>query len=286
MTIELNTTNETKIQPAYDAAKSALSKAQDSLVKEQKALSEAQAALDAYNAKLDAAATLPKDAAHDGAELEGAVTFYGKRVKAAHEAVSAAQANLDQAGHDLTEAKILDRAEALAAFSTDQWIADFNAEAQEIADRYMADLHEVCSWEAEAISLGKTVPAPSNRARVNGNGNGWAISLDGKKIHAPYASLGLDYLRESIRDTRHDERVAEAQREEGERRRQEAAERKAEQEYAEQAKRFAAGRTAQQPFQYTGGSGARPMVTTNENGEPLRGMFTGPSGSSTVARRN
>ena len=88
MTIELNTTNETKIQPAYDAAKSALAKAQDSLVKEQKALSEAQAALDAYNAKLDAAATLPKDAAHDGAELEGAVTFYGKRVTTAKKAVS------------------------------------------------------------------------------------------------------------------------------------------------------------------------------------------------------
>lgn len=214
------------------------------------------------------------------------MTFHGKRVTTAKKAVSEAQATLDQAHHDLTEANVLDRAEALAAFDQNEWIAEFAAEAQGIADKYMGDLYAVCSWEAEAISLGKTVPAPSSRARVTGNGSGYQLSLDGLLVKTPYASLGRDYLRESIRDTRHDERVAEAQRKEGERRRQEVAERKAEREYAEQAKRYAAGRATEQCFQYTGGSGARPMVTRDQHGNVLKGMFTSPSGTSAVARRN
>lgn len=289
MTFELKTTNETATQPAYDTAKSALSKAQDNLVKEQSALSEAQATLDAYNVKLDAAASLPKDAAHDGAELEGAVTFYGKRVTTAKKAVSAAQANLDQAHHDLTEAKVVDRADALAGFSADQWVADFNAEVQEIADKYMGDLFKVQSWEAEGISLGKSIGLdslirnPENRARVGKDSQMSVLTLDGQKLRAPFPSLGLDYLRKSIRDTRHDEQVAEAHRVDAERRREVEAERKAEREYAEAAKRFDSGRTS--AFEYTGGSGARPMVTMNENGEPLKGMFTSPAGTSSAAYR-
>ena len=231
MTIELSTTNETAIQPSYDSAKSALSKAQGNLVNEQSALSEAQAALDAVG-------TLPKNAAHDGAELEGAVTFYGRRVSTAEKAVSEAQATLDQAHHNLAEAKVLDRTEALAEFDRDEWAAEFAAEVQEVADRYMGDLYAVRSWEAEGITQGKSIGLDGlihnteNRARVVMDSSWPVLTLDGRKLHAPYPSLGLDYLRESIRDTRHDEWVAEAQREEGERRRQEEAERKAEREYA------------------------------------------------------
>jgi hypothetical protein len=285
----LKNTYENNARPAHDTAKSALSKALDNLAKEQTALSAAQADLDSFNEKIDSATTLPKNAAHDGAEREGAVTFCAKRVERATGSVAEARAEFDRAEVALTEAQVLDRAEAVAAFDDDEWAAEFAAEAQAIADKYLGQLYEVNELEAEAIRLGKSIGLdsiaqnPDSRVRVQNGSGGPLLTLDGQGVSPAIPSTGLDALRESIRDSRYDaELEAEVKREREERAALEA-ERKAERGRYEAYRQ--AERNGKLPFAYTGDTGGRPMITTNQYGEPLRKMTTTPDGVSTVAAR-
>jgi len=271
--LNINTANEDQHRPAYDVAKSALSKAQDALTKEQDALRDAQAKLDAFNDKLDNAAKLPKNAAHDGGELEAAVSFHTRRVAKSEQAVSETQATLEQAQYALTEAQVLDRAETVAAFDYNELAAEFAAEVQPIVDRYMETVYAVSKAEAEAVHLGQSIGLdariinPANRARLIPDTGRYHVSLDGNKLPTVYPSRALGELRESLRDTRYDAEVAEAQRLERERRAEEEARRIAERERAEAYRRAEQGMDSATPIRYA--DGARPMTTVDGDGRPL-----------------
>lgn len=289
MTKTINTTHEDNARPAYDAAKSALAKAQDNVVKEREALSKAQATLSAFNAKLDSSETLPKNAAHDGGELEAAVSFHSKRVKRAEQAVREAQAEQGMAHYVLTEAKVLDRAEAIAAFDYDELAAEFAAEVQEVADRYLGRVHDLSEAEVEAFNLGQSIELdglvhnPEARVRLQRDTGRFDIVLDGRKLYSVYPSLGLSKLRESIRDTRQDAKVAEARRAEAERRAEEEGERKAEREMMEAYRQ--AERRGELPLGYLGGTPGSPIVTRDQFGRPLNPMTSTPNGSRTATFR-
>ncbi len=284
----MKNTHENNARPAQDNAKSALSKALDNLAKEQTALSAAQADLDSFNAKIDSATTPPKNMAATIAEREGAVTFYAKRVERATETVAEARAEYERAEVALTEAQVLDRAEAVAAFDDDEWAAEFAAEAQAIADKYLGQLYDVNELEAEAIRLGKSIGLdsiaqnPDSRVRVQLTSGGSMLTLDGQGVSPAIPMTGLDALRASIRDSRYDaELEAEAERKREERAALEA-------ERQEERERYEAYRQAErrgkQPFQYTAPTG-RPMVTRDQYGNVVKGMTTTPDGVSTVAMR-
>ncbi|MCU4296456.1 hypothetical protein D3I60_05070 [Brevibacterium permense] len=284
----IGATHEDNARPAHDSAKSALTKAHDALTKEREALSKAQDALQVFNRKLDSSDKLPRNAAHDGGELEAAVSFHSKRVDRAEQAATEAQTQLDLAHHLLIEAQVLDRAEAVAAFDYDELVAGFQAETKEIVDRYIGRVYDIEQAQNEAISLGRSIGLddrlvnPENRARISTSSGRPVIHLDHSPLYPVFPSQGLDRLRESIRDQRADEARAEAIREDQERRAAEAAERQAQREAAEAAR---LAQTEPSEFRYTG-SGGRPMkFLTDTQATPMgaavagRGTANHPAGT-------
>lgn len=282
--------HETAQRPALDAATSRLTKATDHLADERAALLNAEAKLREFDDSLATKAKPPKDAFHNRAELEGAVSFYRNRVAQAEDAVTEATSQWETANYSFTEAQVLDRAEALAEFDRDAWAAEFAAEVQQVADRYMTDIYELNVSETEAVQLGKEIGLdalvrnPENRARVQKDTGRNNLTLDGQKIYTPFPSQGLDALRESIRDSRHDTKVAEARAEEQERRDQERAEQKAEREQLEAAKRFER-RHGVSRIEYQDNNGATPIVTRDSYGNPVRPMTTSPDGTTVQTQR-
>lgn len=268
----LSNTHENSIRPAYDGAKSRLAQATDHLGSEQTALVNAQTAVDTFHQKLDTAEKLPKNAVHDGHELEGAVTFHQRRTDKATDAVTEAQRAFEQQKYLLTEAQVLDRAEALAAWDRTEWAGRFAKEIEGIVDKFMSEVYDLNRTESEAIRLGQSIGLdsrvinPENRARIQTDTGRASLVVDGQKVYPIYPSLGLDALRESIRDHRHDTLVAEAEQERREQREAEEAERKAEQE------RVTAHRAVQAepaPFQYSGSAGKPMKAFTDTKATPM-----------------
>lgn len=177
--MNISTTHEDSIRPEHDAAASALAKATEALNDSRSELAAAQQALATHEDRMGTESKLPKNFAHDGAELSATVQWFERMAANRAKAVSTAQADYDAQARELALAQIRDRAEAIASFDRDEFVARFAAKLAPIAAEAWDSLNSVSDLEREITAIAKTAGIDSTDPRYTHDGSRQVHTFDG-----------------------------------------------------------------------------------------------------------
>lgn len=193
----LKNTHEAAATPAFEAARSKLSKALDAVTQAETALATARADLDTHESKMGTGAKLPKDFAHTAAELQAQITWSEKLVEKRRAEHAEAQAEYEAANKQSAYTKIEDATALIAAFSRDEFVAKYSAKLAPIAAEAWSELHSLTDLESEIAAIAREAGITNSDPRYSvPNAGSGAHAFDGVNL-AP-AGLSSSTVTEAL----------------------------------------------------------------------------------------